>query len=219
MHFNPNSPVMRFLDTLWRFVALNVVFVLTCIPLVTIGPSVAALMSTVFAYDDNEDVSLVREYFRRFGREWKYALFSWLIFVAVGLVIAFSLSFWLSMSQLPAVLSYLILAVLIFFAVYLVLVVEWFYPLQVRYDNKWGRLWKLSLQIGWLRAGTSLALIGIDIAAVALAYFSRGFLVLYLIFGFAWIAYAKSLLILRAFDHTEHPYKDDEKPYINAVGA
>lgn len=219
MHFNPNSPVMRFLDTLWRFVALNFVFLITCIPLVTIGPSVAALMSTLFAYNDKEDIPLVREYFKRWKREWKYALFSWLIFVAVGLIIAFSLAFWLQMTTIPAVASYIILAILVFFAIYLVLVIEWFYPIQARFDNTWKRLWGISLKIGWVQIGASLALLAIDIAAVALAYFSHFFLVLFLIFGLAWIAYAKTLILLPAFNRVEHPEQNAGKPYINARDA
>ena len=215
MHFNPDNPVMRFLDTLWRFVALNVVFVLTCIPLVTIGPAVAALMSTCFAYDDHEDIPLVKEYFRRFGREWKYALFSWLIFVAVGLIIAFSIAFWV---QMAPPWCYVVLVILFFFAAYLVIIIEWFYPVQVRFENKWKRLWSITLKIGWLQMGTSIALIAIDIIVVTLAYFSRVFLVLFLLFGFSWVAYAKSLILLPAFRRVEKP-EENNQTFVNAQGG
>lgn len=215
MHFNPNSPAMRFLDTLWRFVALNVVFVLTCIPLVTIGPALAALMSTCFAYDDHEDIPLVRNYFKRFGREWKYGLFSWLIFIAVGLIIAFSVRFWVNIDP-P--LCYVVLVILFFFAAYLVIIIEWFYPVQVRFENKWHRLWAISLKIGWLQMGTTLALVAIDIIVVTLAYFLPPFRVLFLIFGFSWVAYAKSLILLPAFKRVEKP-EENNQTYINAQGG
>lgn len=212
MHFNPNSPILRFLDTLWRFIALNVVFVLTCIPLVTLGPSVAALFSTIFAYNDHEDIPLVREFFRRWVREWKYALFGGLIFLAVGALIAFGLAFWV---QMPVPGSYIALVIILFFAAFEIITMEWFFPLQVRYDNKWGQLWKLALGIGWQQQKTSLALLAIDIAVITLAYFSKIFLVLFLVFGFSWVVYAKTLILLAAFRRVEHP---EEKPtYINAV--
>lgn len=143
----------------------------------------------------------MREYFRRFGREWKYALFSWLIFLAIGLVIAFGIAFWIRM---PPPTCYIVVAVLLFFAVWLVMLIEWFYPLQVRFVNKWGHLWKLALRIGWMQIGTSIALIAIDIAVVALAYFSKVFRVLFFIFGFSWVVYAKTLILLPAFDRAEH---------------
>lgn len=203
---------MRFLDTLWRFVALNVVFVLTSVPLVTLGPSLAALFSTMFAYDDHEDIPLVKEYFRRWTREWKYSLFGSLIFLAIGAVISFGLVFW---AQMPVPGSYVALVIILFFAAFEIITMEWFFPLQVRYDNKWKQLWKLSLNIGWQQQKTSLALLAIDIAVITLAYFSKIFLVIFLVFGFSWVVYAKTLILLGAFHRVEHP--EDKPTYINAV--
>ncbi|WP_411161393.1 DUF624 domain-containing protein [Bifidobacterium adolescentis] len=56
------------MDTLLRFVGLNLVYLITLIPNVTIGPARAALYSTMFAYDEHDDVNLVREYLKRFKR-------------------------------------------------------------------------------------------------------------------------------------------------------
>ena len=39
MRFNINAPFWRFMDTLLRFVGLNLVYLITLIPNVTIGPA------------------------------------------------------------------------------------------------------------------------------------------------------------------------------------
>ena len=43
MKLNINSPVLQFLNTFTEFVLLKAVFLLTCIPLITIGASITAL--------------------------------------------------------------------------------------------------------------------------------------------------------------------------------
>lgn len=41
-----------------------------------------------------------------------------------------------------------------------------------------------------------------------------------IIFGFAWIAYAKSLVLLRAFDKFSNPNKAQEQPtYVNSSAS
>lgn len=77
MKFNTNVPFWQFMNTLARFTALNLVYLVTLIPIITIGPARAALYSTMFAYDEHDDVNLVREYLKRFKREFKQGLAAW----------------------------------------------------------------------------------------------------------------------------------------------
>lgn len=79
MRFNINAPFWRFMDTLLRFVGLNLVYLITLIPNVTIGPARAALYSTMFAYDEHDDIRLVKEYLTRFKREFKQGLAAWVL--------------------------------------------------------------------------------------------------------------------------------------------
>ena len=81
MRFNINAPFWRFMDTLLRFVGLNLVYLITLIPNVTIGPARAALYSTMFAYDEHDDIRLVKEYLTRFKREFKQGLAAWVLVV------------------------------------------------------------------------------------------------------------------------------------------
>ena len=60
MKLNINAPFWQFMTQLTRFTALNLLFVVSCIPIINIGPALSALYSTIFAYTDNEDVSLHR---------------------------------------------------------------------------------------------------------------------------------------------------------------
>ena len=137
MRFNINAPFWRFVDTLLRFVGLNLVYLITLIPNVTIGPARAALYSTMFAYDEHDDIRLVKEYLTRFKREFKQGLAAWVLVV-------------------------------------------------------------------------------IDVLAAGLSYFVPLIRVLAILFGIAWVAYAKSLILLWGFKRYGGTGKVENPQYVNA---
>lgn len=92
MRFNINAPFWRFMDTLLRFVGLNLVYLITLIPNVTIGPARAALYSTMFAYDEHDDIRLVKEYLTRFKREFKQGLAAWVLVAILATAILFGIA-------------------------------------------------------------------------------------------------------------------------------
>lgn len=137
MRFNINAPFWRFMDTLLRFVGLNLVYLITLIPNVTIGPARAALYSTMFAYDEHDDIRLVKEYLTRFKREFKQGLAAWVLVAILAAAILFGLSFWKAWDTNT---SYIPLILLVIAAVVVALFAEYVAPLQARFANTTGRL-------------------------------------------------------------------------------
>ena len=217
MKFNINAPFWQFMTLLVRFTALNILFVITCIPIVTIGPALAALYSTVFAYNDHDDVVLHREYLKRLKREFVPSLLSFLIFLVLAAAIIFGFAFW---NQIQSDIAYLGLAVLTIATVVTVFAFTYFYPVQARFANSFGRTWKIALMLPWGVFGHTLLLVAIDVAFLALILYVPFLRVFALIFGFAWIAYAKSLVLLKAFDKFSDPAKAMEQPtYVNSSAS
>lgn len=132
MHYNPNSPVWQFVSLCLRYFILNLFFLISIIPIVTIGPARAAMYSTVFAFSDNDDINLGREYIRRFKREFKRGIGSSIIFVVLIAAIVFAIVFW---NALDTNAAYITLPILIIFGVLTFLTFEYYYPLQARYEN------------------------------------------------------------------------------------
>ena len=127
MKFNTNAPFWQFMNTLARFTALNLVYLVTLIPIITIGPARAALYSTMFAYDEHDDVNLVREYLKRFKREFKQGLAAWVLVAILAAAILFGLSFWKAWDTNA---SYIPLILLVIAAVVVALFAEYVAPLQ-----------------------------------------------------------------------------------------
>ena len=189
---------------------LNLLFLVTIIPIVTIGPARAALYSTVFAYTDNEDIHLGREYLKRFKREFLPALGSSVIFLVLIAIATFAIVFW---NALDTDLAYVTLPILIIVGVVTLLTFEYYSPLQARYANTFGATLKNAFMMPWAAFGHTLILLAIDVAAVALFVFTDWIRVAFILLGFAWLAYAKSLIYLKIFAQVSgDPDQLREKP-------
>lgn len=213
MKFNINAPFWQFMNTLVRFTALNLVCLATMVPVITIGPARAALYSTMFAYDEHDDIRLVREYLRRFKREFKQGLISWIFTFVLAAIILFGLSFWKAWDTNA---SYLPLIFLIIAAVVVALFAEYVAPLQARFANSLSRLWQLSAMFPWRAFPCSLVLVVIDVLAFGIAYYVPFVRMFAILFGIAWVAYAKSLILLWGFKRYGGMGKVENPRYVNA---
>ena len=65
--FNPDSPMMRALGVVWDLIVLNLLFLVCCIPVVTIGPAITALhyVTTKMA-GEKDGTPVVGNFFKSF---------------------------------------------------------------------------------------------------------------------------------------------------------
>ena len=74
MKFNTESPIFQFLGTMADHVLLNFLFLITCIPLVTIGAASSALYTITLRDAREEHGYLIGPYFNAFRENLKKAL-------------------------------------------------------------------------------------------------------------------------------------------------
>lgn len=82
--FSPDSKFMQALSRGADLMLLNLLFLLTCIPVVTIGPSAAALYRVILAMGTAREDGIIRPYFRAFRENFLSALKAWLILLGVA---------------------------------------------------------------------------------------------------------------------------------------
>lgn len=112
--------------------------------------------------------------------------------------------------------SYIPLILLVIAAVVVALFAEYAAPLQARFANTTGRLFSLSAMFPWRAFPCSLVLVVIDVLAAGLSYFVPLIRVLAILFGIAWVAYAKSLILLWGFKRYGGTGKVENPQYVNA---
>ena len=81
--FDPNSAFSRGMERVWTLVVLNVLWVLCSLPVVTIGPSTAALYQVLGKVIQGEDSHTARKFFAAWRENFKCALLVWLPMLAV----------------------------------------------------------------------------------------------------------------------------------------
>ena len=84
--FSPDSKLFSILTWLADLLVLNLLFLLTSIPLVTVGASLTALYTVVFRIGTPEEGSVVRAYFEAFKSNFKNSTVIWLILLAVFVI-------------------------------------------------------------------------------------------------------------------------------------
>ena len=89
--FNSNNPAMRFLTNLFNIFWVNLLFFFTCIPIITIGPSLCALYRVCLKIISGEDPMVYHEYFREFKNSFKKGTLLWILVLLFGGIFGFEL--------------------------------------------------------------------------------------------------------------------------------
>ena len=81
--FNPDSPMMRALGVVWDLIVLNLLFLVCCIPVVTIGPAITALhyVTTKMA-GEKDGTPVVGNFFKSFRANFRQGVLMGILFGA-----------------------------------------------------------------------------------------------------------------------------------------
>lgn len=77
--FNLDNPIFTFLGKAFDIMVLSFVYLICCIPIITIGPATTALYYTIVKVIRKNRGYLVREFFHSFKDNFKIATISWII--------------------------------------------------------------------------------------------------------------------------------------------
>lgn len=204
--FSPDSKFMTAMSRVADLAILNLLFLITSIPIVTIGASVTAMYTICFRFGTDREQGLFRSYFRAFGDNFKQATQIWLILLICGAACCFDVYLFLS---LPSMLRYL--AVVFCIALVLVvLVFSYAFPLLSQFENKNKNILTnaLFLSLGYLPR--SILLVVLNVLPWVLLVTN---LITFLQLGFLWVAiyfsasaYAGTFLLKKLFA----PYMREE---------
>lgn len=126
--FNPDSKFTHFTNKFSDLITLNLWFVLTSLPLITIGASATAMHYVLLRiYRDELEYSITRNYFRAFRENFRQATVIWIVYVVFAAVLFADLFFITN----PGFLKILVTIV----SILLILSLSWIFVLQSRYAN------------------------------------------------------------------------------------
>lgn len=130
--FDLDNPVMQFLSTLADLIILNLLTLLCCIPIFTIGASLSAMHYVLLKIARKEDSYIVKPFFKAFRDNFKQATVEWLILLVIYFILPVDILMIHSNQDLfPKFMLPLMIAVLII----VFFLTQWVFPLQMHFVN------------------------------------------------------------------------------------
>ena len=198
--FDTDNFLMRFCEKVLDIVTVNLLFVVSCLPIVTIGVAKISLYQTIFEVKSSRRVPVFKTYMRAFKQNLKLGLQLGLLELGIFLISVVDLSLFWGQTGLG---FQLIKAICLGILIFLTLVMLASYPIAARYDLTW----KEALQKGLLLVSFNFVwfflMLAIILLIIMLLYLSGFTLVLggsaFLLFGFGLLAFCQAGLMQKLF--------------------
>ena len=91
--FNLDNSVMRFLTKIADLCILNIIFIISCVPIITIGPAIVALYFVSFKMVKSEESYMFRSYLVAFKENFKIGIKAGLVMLSFLAILYFSYRF------------------------------------------------------------------------------------------------------------------------------
>lgn len=207
--FNIDSPLMRALNYFTDLVILNILWIICCIPIVTIGASTTALYG--FFLNRSTESSVVKRFWGQFKSNLKKSTILWMIEVVFLAILVANI--WFYYNNIGGDFSILRIVFLIP-AVILGVGIEYIFPLQSHFENNVKQTIKNSFLVGMAHFPTSLLILVIQISPIILALVNISIFFrispLLLMIGQSAIVNISSLLFKRVFRQYERGDENED---------
>lgn len=190
------NPIVSFLNKMADLLILNLLFVLCCIPIVTIGPALCAMYHVTLRSIRYGDGYVVKEFFKAFKQNFIQATVVWIINLIIILLFVADMIFWNKANM--GAMSQVMLAVSGFFALMVGIVAVWIYPVIAKIENpiKKNLVNAAAMAVAHFFPYT-LICAGIVVLACYFILTSIVFDVIMCLIGFALVAYIQSFFFYK----------------------
>ena len=200
--FNFEGPVFTFLSRLADLFWLNLLFIVCCIPVITIGAATTALYYVTLKMAKDEEWYITRSYFKSFKENFKQATVIWIGFLVVGMIMITDLRI-VNGGNTAEILSSPALGNVIMVAVFLMGIVilmvgTYIFPILAQFDNTIKNTAKNAFLISIRHLPYTIAMLVITAIPVVLIWFFPALFILVLIM-FSATAYFNSKLFNKIF--------------------
>ncbi|MFS9314446.1 YesL family protein [Streptococcus infantis] len=198
--FDTDNFLMRFCEKVLDIVTVNLLFVVSCLPIVTIGVAKISLYQTIFEVKSSRRVPVFKTYIRAFKQNLKLGLQLGLLELGIFLISVVDLSLFWGQTGLG---FQLIKAICLGILIFLTLVMLASYPIAARYELTWKEVLQKGLLLVSFNFVWFFLMLAIILLIIMLLYLSGFTLVLggsaFLLFGFGLLAFCQTGLMEKLF--------------------
>ena len=211
--FNMDNGFFQVLSRIADLMILNIIFLITCFPIVTIGAAWTALYYVTLKMIRNEESYIVRSYFKSFKENFKQSTIMWLIALVLLVLLFFDYRI---VNVMDGTIRQAMLIGLTVVALFLAMILTYLFPLQSKFYNTIKNTTKNALLMSIRHLPQTVIMLVITVAAVLITFFNNWTisygLLFWILLGFATIALANSWFLVRIFDKYIPKDEEEETP-------
>lgn len=204
--FNLDSPVMVFLTKVANLMILNLLTIICCIPIITVGPAVTALYYVTIKMARGDEPYIVKSYFKSFKENFKQATILWIVMLALIIVLILD---WevvvLMMSGTGAKIMKVVLGVV---TIFFVMTALYIFPVLSRFENTIKQTVKNAFLISIMSLPKTVVIILIHLLPLGILLLTIQALPFLFLLGMPAVAYLSSMMFVRVFKKFE-PEEED----------
>ena len=204
MQYNQDSKFWHFATLVADFLLLNLLFVVLCIPVVTIGPAVSALIHTTLRLSEDENRTIIKPFWNEFQRDITKKMVLWIVYLVLIAAMVYMAQFYWNFANnnvdlfrffgfMLFVLSALILVTTIVASIIgLAMTTKYFSPIKRLIKNSYLLIIVMPFQ-------SLIMASAFVIATIFFIYQTVPVFLFFLVIGFAGLAYTFAPLIREIF--------------------
>ncbi len=198
--FNLDSKFMQVMSKFADLMILNILTLICCIPIITIGASLTAMHNVLLKIYRDEESYVMKHFFKSFKENLKQSTLIMLIYtvLAIFLIIDFMLLRGDAVNM-PQFIRYILYIVTIL----TLISYSWVYVLQSRYENKIRVTIRNSFVVGLSKIFYTIMMLLFDILPLLVLYYFESLLPAIILLGFTIPGFLKTILYSKVFDQLE----------------
>lgn len=202
--FSLDSPVTNFLNNLTDMIILNIIYIVCCIPIVTIGAATTALYTVTLKMARKEYPAVVSAYFSAFRKNLKTSTICWvpMLITAIILFLDFRL-----ITIIPETFQAVLNIALITITIFYLMILLYLFPYIARFDNNVKNTFKNALLFSITNLPMTILMLVVNIALIIISLLTYQTLTIALtaaiFIAFSALAYLQSILFTKIFKKYE----------------
>lgn len=202
--FDIDSPVMDVLNKIMNIVVINLCFLISCIPVITIGAAITAMYHVNLKMVRNEETYVFSLYWKAFKKNFMQSTICWLFIMAAGFVLF--IDFWF-IGNMKGMIKNIFYAIMIIVIIVYSIGMLYVFPYIARFKDKLGICIKNALVIGGANIGYTITMLLITFASIAVTFYDIQVMLralfIWIVGGFSLVSFINSFFLRKVFDKYE----------------
>lgn len=200
--FEYDNKFFEVLGKITDIIILNLLCIISCLPIITIGASVTSTYFVALQMVRDEETYIIKEFIKRFKENFIFSTKVWSIILIIGLVLSFD--FYISRLILNEYMRITLQFILTIVSIIFVFLLTYVFPIISKFENTIKNTMINSILISIQHLPKTIFMIFINLSPIILTLILSNYwghiLFFYTVMGFASITYINSIFFNKIFE-------------------